>query len=130
VPETATLHVTKTTCSGCEQRTGTALRWIGGVCDVAADHTTGCRCVSICRRPALTRSLIASCWPGYTILGGGQVRQARQAVNNLLELQADTDSVVQAGFERDRPIARVAQVPVNGLVPARPSRVHVRPVSD
>lgn len=36
-----TLQVEGMTCSGCEQRIGTALRRIDGVREVTADHTTG-----------------------------------------------------------------------------------------
>jgi len=38
---TTTLQVEGMTCSGCEQRIGTALRRIDGVREVTADHTTG-----------------------------------------------------------------------------------------
>lgn len=35
------LHVEGMTCSGCEQRIGTALRRVDGVREVSADHATG-----------------------------------------------------------------------------------------
>ncbi|MGQ0575484.1 MAG: heavy-metal-associated domain-containing protein [Pseudonocardia sp.] len=36
-----TLQVEGMTCSGCEQRIGTALRRVDGVREVTADHNTG-----------------------------------------------------------------------------------------
>jgi copper chaperone len=41
VLETVTLQVDGMTCTGCEQRIGTALRRVDGVRDVTADHTSG-----------------------------------------------------------------------------------------
>ncbi|WP_219416397.1 heavy-metal-associated domain-containing protein [Pseudonocardia nigra] len=39
--ETVALQVEGMTCTGCEQRIGTALRRVDGVRDVVADHTSG-----------------------------------------------------------------------------------------
>jgi copper chaperone len=41
VAETVTLRIDGMTCTGCEQRIGTALRRVDGVRDVTADHTSG-----------------------------------------------------------------------------------------
>lgn len=39
--DTLVLRVNGMSCTGCEQRIGTALRRVEGVREVAADHTTG-----------------------------------------------------------------------------------------
>lgn len=39
--DTTMLQVEGMTCTGCEQRIGTALRRVDGVRDVTANHTTG-----------------------------------------------------------------------------------------
>jgi copper chaperone len=79
VAETVNLQVDGMTCTGCEQRIGTALRRVDGVREVAADHTSGR--VRVRFDPTTTgadavvdRIELA----GYTVRGdGGQEAEAR-----------------------------------------------------
>ncbi len=67
-----TLQVEGMTCSGCEQRIGTALRRIDGVREVDTDHTTGDVTVRFDPRttgPDAVRERITLA--GYTVRGDG-----------------------------------------------------------
>lgn len=67
-----TVQVAGMTCTGCEQRIGTALRRIDGVREVTADHTTGEVAVRFDPRttdPVAVRERIALA--GYTVRDDG-----------------------------------------------------------
>lgn len=71
--ETVILYVDGMTCSGCEQRIGSALRRIDGVRDVTADHTSGLVQVRLDPQAtgpdAVTDRITLA---GFTVRSGGQ----------------------------------------------------------